>query len=1310
MNEQGAQPFQVVGVGASAGGLEALTLLLAEVGVDTPFAWVIVTHLAPDHDTLLHDILARRTPIPIELVENEVELQPGHGYVIPPGQEMIVSQGRLLLTERDRDEVPNLPIDAFLRSLASEFGRQAIAVILSGTGRDGQRGVEHVREQGGFVVAQSRDEARFPAMPLAALETGKVHRELPAARIAACLNEHAEEHARDGDADDPRSTDLYPRIFRAIRQRLRVDFHQYKLSTVSRRVDRRMAALHLSSLGDYADLLERDDGEVDALYAELLIGVTRFFRDPEAWKTLRDQVGVYRRDHAARDELRAWCVACATGEEAYTLAICLAESFRDDGLDARFRLFATDIHRGSLEVASSGRYPVSALAHVPPDLVKRYFRVIDADTLEVVKDLRDRVVFANHDVTRDPPFTRMDLITCRNLLIYFRSLTQRRVMTLFHFSLRTSGLLMLGPSETSGPLDDEFTTVDRPWRLFRKRRDVRLHPDFRSTSLGDPLLVTRPRRGVTSPVDAARRLLVASHAPPSVLVGSNGHVVHTFAGGSRYLEFPDGAPTQHVLELLEGDLKNAVSAALQTCRRASEPVVYRGVRHRHELVDVRATPLAGGEASGERTVVLSFETRDEPAPVTGDDVDAGDLAAARLRQLEQELYETRENLNTALEEMETSNEELQATNEELLASNEELQATNEELNSVNEELYSVNEEYQDKIEELQQLSNDMEHILRAGEVNLLFLDRELRIRTFTPGMASILGLVEHDQGRSYELFSAQLKGREWDDRVRSVLRGDAAYAEEVSGPGGVPYLLRLQPYRPDSYQTRGLVIVLSDLREVKAAEAERVMLARMIESSTDFIGVMQCDGKLARLNRGAREMLRRFGVDKTVSRIQQLFDERGLETFERAMTTSRADGSWRGTLELRLGDQHVPVAAAIDYNPHGAHGELYTVICHDVSELMQAQQRLLAQDRNKDRFLASLSHELRNPTSALFRAVDVLEQGDETVRGKALAVARRQLRALKHMLDDLLDASRIAAGRIDLKRSAVALPEVVQGAVDTVRHIHPSAVIEVDELPAAGTMGDATRLEQVVTNLLTNAVKYGEGHPVRVALRVVDDEVYVDVRDEGIGVSPDDMARVFEPFFRAHDSDASGMGIGLALSRDLARMHEGRIEVRSDGAGEGATFSLVVPRLDEEQGASADSEGPEEEGPTVDAPEAVEGPLDVVVVDDNIDAAVLLSLALDTFGHTARVGHCLADARRLLEERVPDVTIVDLQLPDGTGIELARELADSALRPPRLYALSGLGQPEDLAATAEAGFDLHLVKPIDLDELERVLAGSPPSH
>jgi two-component system CheB/CheR fusion protein len=834
MSEAAIEPepqlLYVVGVGASAGGLEALQRFFERMPRTGGFAFVVVQHLSPDFKSVMGELLTPHTPLTVCRVEDGVTVEADHVYLLPPRYDMIVSGGRLFLTERDPNQGLSLPIDAFFRSLAEDAGPRAVAVVLSGSGSDGSRGIRAVHEAGGLVIAQTEESAKFNGMPKSAIDTGVVDLVLPVDDVPAALIRYLE-HDGTLAAEEPDGAggDTMARILQLLRRESGIDFADYKASTVGRRIERRLLLSDSPDLDGYVKRVGEDPGELGALYRDLLIGVTRFFRDPDAFTRLGAEVlpGVLERA-SPQEEARVWIPACATGEEAYSLGILLLEAFRAEGRPPHFKIFATDVHRPSLEVASAGLYSPESVVNVPAELRERYFTA-NGDGYQISSELRGHIVFAHHNLLRDAPFTRLDLLSCRNLLIYFTPPAQRRVLALFHFALKTGGVLVLGPSESPGPLAEEFTTVDTRWKIFRKNRDIRINAELRLASPGAPEAAPRlrvPRQASEDPrVTRGRESLFERYAPPCLLVDELGRVLHTFNGAGEFLVQRDGRPSLNLFELLEGELRFVVAGALKRVQKDHKPVIFSGLRVATASSGARRVRVVvewveGCERS-EPCYAVAFEPDpDEEAAAPPDgDPRVGDLLQERLASVEGELRLTKENLQATVEEMEASNEELQATNEELIASNEELQSTNEELHSVNEELYTVNAEYQAKIAELTELSADMNHLLEATEVHTVFLDRDLRLRKFTPKIAQTFNLLPQDVGRRLDAFAHNLDDQGLLPDLESVAAQGGTVEREVSDRQGRSYFLRILPYR--ALQTsEGVVLTLIDISALKQAQRE----------------------------------------------------------------------------------------------------------------------------------------------------------------------------------------------------------------------------------------------------------------------------------------------------------------------------------------------------------------------------------------------------------------------------------------------------------------------------------------------------------
>ncbi|QDU93092.1 chemotaxis protein CheB [Lignipirellula cremea] len=865
--EQNASPFFIVGVGASAGGLEALERMFAATPIDTGMAFIVLQHLSPDFKSQMDHLLRRQTRMPVRMVENGVEVEPNAIYLIPPKKEMIISHGRLLLTDKDPRHGFTLPIDHFFRSLAEDVGAQAIGVILSGTGSDGSRGVVDISEAGGLVICQSEDTARFDGMPLAAQQTGTVNLILPPDVIPEALMRYKDHRlspsalaedcmlqGKDGPLDH---------IFRLLRAEYAIDFSQYKPTTVQRRIERRMAILGVPQIEDYSKLFQAESEERNLLYKDLLIGVTRFFRDGEAFARLEQEV-IRPLIEEPRDddaEIRVWIAGCATGEEAYSMAILFDEALASANIKRLVKIFATDVHRGSLATASAGLYGPSSLVDVSPERKERYFQET-ADGFLVDKSIRQMVVFARHSIIADAPFTRLDLVSCRNLLIYLQPLAQRKALSLFHFGLKTQGFLLLGPSETPGELEDEFEPIDKHWRLYRKRRDSQLPRDMRlplsNTNLpGSSATAMRPAG--PRPADSLARTydqLLNRFMPPSVLVDQQFELLHTFGGAESYLRIRGGRPSTHLLQLIDPSLRTTLAGALQHALNDQKTVRYSGLRiqqgdvQRQLSLEVAPTQ---DQRSGMTHLLVSFYD-DQPAPAsTPDEIPVDEATARHTEGLESELRVTKENLHAVIEELETSNEELQAANEELIASNEELQSTNEELHSVNEELYTVNAEHQRKIAELTEMTDDMDNLLLSTDVGVIFLDRELCIRKFTPRMTKVFHLMPQDLGRKIESFAHNMQRPTLLAEIEQVLQSGERIEYETTDNQGESYLLRLLPYQAGP-RVDGVVLTLIDMRAVKLAEAETKRLASVVQTSGDAILQIDLENRILSWNKGAETL------------------------------------------------------------------------------------------------------------------------------------------------------------------------------------------------------------------------------------------------------------------------------------------------------------------------------------------------------------------------------------------------------------------------------------------------------------------------
>jgi two-component system, chemotaxis family, CheB/CheR fusion protein len=1192
-------PSRVVGIGASAGGLDALERFFQHVPSDTGFAFVIVQHLSPDFKSLMDELLARRTTLPIHLVEDGMVVEADHIYLIPPKKEMIISGGRLLLSERDRQQELTLPIDIFFRSLAQDCGARGAAVVLSGGGSDGSRGVRDVHGAGGVVIVQDPSTAQFDAMPRAAIDTGVADWMLPPDDMPRVLVEDLTSRSTSRAADGPSLIEAHGvgAVYRMLQDEFGIDFTHYKPSTVTRRIERRLALARSQDLDEYVRRLREDREELDVLYHDLLIGVTRFFRDEEAFALLEQRVLPELLERAPRDApLRLWVAGCATGEEAYSLAIVLQDLMSTLG-PRPVKIFATDVHRLSLDRATRAVYDAAALAGVSEARRARYF-VRLGDAYQVVPDLRQMIVFAQHNVIKDAPFTRVDLITCRNLLIYLQPAAQQKVLSLFHFSLNHGGSLLLGPSESVGPLTRGFEPVDKHWQLYRKRADVRIPVDTRLAPVAHEtrslagLLPSAVGRHSLVPLLAAYDALLDEVMPPSLLVSDRGELLHAFAGASRFLRPRDGRQALDVVDLVDPELKMVLVGGLKRAVSESGPIVFRGVRLGTDGdaapydVTVRRVRTRGG---GAPNVLIAFDDarHRQPTRAAATEIDLDQVSRQQLGSLEEELSRTKENLQAAIEELETSNEELQAANEELQASNEELQSTNEELHSVNEELYTVNAEYQRKIAELIELTNDMDNLLSSTEVGTIFLDRQLRIRRFTPQIAETFNLVPHDVGRSIETFAHRLDHPELVDDLRRVLADGQPVERELQNLNRISpksFFLRILPYRVKG-TVEGVVVTLIDVSGLKAAQDalfhERYLLESLLLGVPDAIYFKDANGRFIRMNHAMAARLNLATPEQAVGRTVMDLpnrklaealhreDERVLRSGEaqhyRLERRGSADGpgEWDLVTRLPLRDPARRIVGVI-------------LILRDVTAQKHAEANIQEAVRRRDQFLAMLSHELRNPLGAIVTATSILKSdGASGLKpDRLLRILDRQSQQMAHLLDDLLEASRVTQNKIELRKRVVDLGAISREAADAIRGqmeakgIHFAADIAADPVHVDG---DPARLQQIEMNLLNNAAKYTPyGSRVVVSARKADATIEVRVTDDGPGIPTASIERIFELFYRDPSSSrlVAGSGIGLFVCSSLVEAMGGRIwAARPAGGGTeiGFTLRILEPDRDDEE-------------------------------------------------------------------------------------------------------------------------------------------------
>ncbi|MEP6872992.1 MAG: chemotaxis protein CheB, partial [Burkholderiales bacterium] len=830
----------VVGIGASAGGLEAIEAFLSEVACLPGAAFVVIQHLGAGTPSLLPDLLRRVTSLPVESIVSGTAVQADTVYIAPPGCDVEFAKGKFVLTLRPASAGPSLPIDMFFRSLGASYQKDAVGVVLSGMGSDGTVGMGILKAHGGATFAQAPETAQFDSMPRHALQAGVVDASAPPAELPDRIAHHLSTvRQRDGvEATAAEDLEALESIIATLRVQTGHDFAAYKKSTLHRRIERRMSLHQRRSLTDYSRTLNGNKAEVELLFKELLIGVTSFFRDPRVWEHLHDVVlPPFISGRGEGRQLRFWIPGCSTGEEAYTLAIVLAEVMQSSSASARheFRIFATDIDSDAIDRARLARYPLSIADTVSPERLARFF-VRDDTGYQIRKDLRETVIFAMQNVAMDPPFTKLDMLVCRNLLIYFEPTLQRRLLPLFHYSLEPGGLLLLGTAETTGPSADYFAPVPGKFKLYRRLETFRSSGfvafpasfDRHAAPTGHDN--TRLAAGQDDDLSLQRmadHLLLQRYSPPAVLVNREGDVLYVSGKTGRYLEPAAGKANWNVFAMARDGLSRPLGAAFKEAVREQRSVTAEtsildpdlGALKVHVTVDpiTSPAPLVG-------MLMIVFNDK-EPQSRAGRPVRSS-AAPARtgpedrdLGQLREALRVSREEVQSAEEQSRASNEELQSTNEELQSANEELTTSKEELQSMNEELQTVNQELQAKVDELSRASDDMRNLLNSTEIATLFLDDLLRIRRYTAQAMNIFKLIPTDVGRPITDITNALERWDVSEDAEDVLRTLVSKEKEVSASGGRWFRVRMMPYRTSNNRIDGVVITLSDVSEAKLLES-----------------------------------------------------------------------------------------------------------------------------------------------------------------------------------------------------------------------------------------------------------------------------------------------------------------------------------------------------------------------------------------------------------------------------------------------------------------------------------------------------------
>ncbi|MEG4033558.1 chemotaxis protein CheB [Microcoleus sp. S36b_A4] len=1358
-------PFPIVGIAASAGGLEAFTQLLSHLPSDTGMAFVLIQHLDPNHKSLLSEILARTTQMPVNEVEDGVAVEPNQVYVIPPNTKMVVYKGVLQLSPREKIYGKYMPGDAFFTSLAIDRGHKAIAVVLSGGDGDGSLGLKAIKAAGGMTFAQCQDTAKFDSMPNTAVATGNVDFVLPPEKIAEELANYSHNPLLTGPLamtkveESPEHGDALATIFALLKSTTGVDFSQYKPRTIARRIQRRMVLYKLESLNDYAQHLRYNSAEVTALYEEILIHVTSFFRDAEAFEKLKELVfPTITQNKSAETPIRIWVAGCSTGEEVYSIAICLLEFLSDQVIQPPIQIFATDIGEHAINKARSGVYSENQMVDVSPERRTRFFIAEARGSYRISKAVRELCVFARQDLGSDPPFSNIDLVSCRNVLIYLGESLQKKVMPIFHYSLKPTGFLLLGTSESTGEFSYLFTSVDKKSKIYAKKLTA-TRPNFSFTPSSYPVAKAREREEVknnfTDSLDLQQetdQLILNRYAPASVVVNEQMKILQVRGDIDPYLRVVAGTPDLNLLAMARAGLLVELRTAIYQAQ--TENVTVRKERvllesgGRSSIVNFEVIPFQPQAAEGRYFLVvfeeaspsvLNFSTLPSENFEQPDLVREIELLRQQLAAANQEKTAAQAQLQAVIQDQESLNQDLKVANEEILSSNEELQSTNEELETAKEEIQATNEELTTTNDELRSrnieqslVNNDLINLLSSINIPILMLTNDLQIRRFTPTAQQIFSVIPTDVGRPFSDIRSTLNVPNLEQMILEVIDTLQTKEQEIQTLSGYWYNLRIRPYRTTENQIDGVVMVLLDIdalkRSARTLEEARNYAETIVETVQTPLVVLDADFRVNKANRSFYEM---FQVSPSETAKSSLFElgngqwnipqvrwiledilvsDVQLENFELDHLFDKIGPKTMllNACKLEREDQALMILLSIEDITQRK--QLETVRSQLLQQEQLARHQAETANRSKDEFLANLSHELRNPLTPILGWSQILRSGKlkEPAVTKALEVIERSARAQSQLIEDILDISRITSGKLQLCICPIDLRLVVQAALEGVQLSAEAKNIQiVSQLIPTTVLGDINRLQQVVWNLLSNSIKFTPaGGRVEILLSTIENHAQLRVSDTGKGIGAQFLRYIFDRFHQGDSSSVKGnqgLGLGLSIVRHLVELHGGTVQAESPGEEQGTTMTVRLPlrSLPPELTSVIDLKSTALVGPlnaSSDRVPSLEG-LHILAVDDQIDTRDFLQFVLEGYGAEVLAVASARSAIAALTENPGryDVLISDIGMPEEDGYFLIREvraLAAEAGGEIPAAALTAYAGDKERERAIEAGFQRHMVKPI----------------
>ena len=1323
----------IVGIGASAGGLESIQKLFGKIPSDLDATFIIIQHLSPDFKSLMPELLSKHTKIKIETAEDGQEIEPSCIYLNQRNKDLAVKDGKFVLSDKTKTDGLNLPIDSFFNSLAEEFKQKSIAIVLSGSGSDGSRGVRRIKEEGGIIIVQDPNTAQFDGMPNSTISTGLVDYIDTPENIASFIESMSLKSSGLIPTHKNTFEEKVNDILDILSRESTIRFKSYKRNTINRRIEKRMSLVHKTDINDYIDYLNNSQNERQILVSDFLIGVTSFFRDNDAFEELIENVipEICESKHN-QDTIRIWIPGCSTGEEVYSIAILFDDYIRKNQIATDYKIFATDVDSKAVAKAGLGIYNINSADEIDEEILNDYF-IKTGDKFQIIQKVRDKIVFSVHNILTDPPFIRLDLISCRNLLIYLDIESQRHILLQFQFSLNKGGFLFLGNSENLGESASNFKVISSKWKIYKSKFE---HVKRFGKSLSNGLNpITKhlnntkdlkKRLTTDNKLSSYEQFVLNNVEDAIIFIDAEYNIKYMNKVASNIIVNQEGMFDSNILNKTDENLSSVISINLRKAKKENVPVKVNKVpieiENEIKLFNVSISKV--NTASIENNYVLRLEELPHNQnKVEEEDFKKDFISNERIVELENEIKSTREVLQSVVEDLEASNEELQSSNEELMSSNEELQSTNEELQSVNEELYSVNTELQDKNRELETVNNDLSNLMDSSEIGTLFLDDSLRIRTFTKALKKNFELLESDIGRPLKSFASNFNNDQreiiFEDCVNALDKFKST-ERQVNDLNGRTFITGVRPFLTDKRKVDGVVLTFIDISDLRKTQDNLILAEKKFETLFDNMNEGFVNFEMIRNNDEEVVDLKYLVVNTFYESIIDLKHENLTDQLYSKISEKLLDPfDW---LEILKEEFNLEGASQREIFVDNKYYQLNIfknnsyeigVTISDITDTKNYQDKLLDAIQKaeiassyKNMFLANMSHELRTPMNSVIGFSKLLRRDDlerEEIL-QYLSIIENSSNQLLALIDDIVDVAKIEAGEMKFNIEEFRLDKLLKeltitysNTLKTLERENIKIINDNSDIDQFILNSDEMRIKQVLMNLINNSIKYSLKGEIHFGFEYGDDLLKFYVSDEGIGIPQKEMQNVMKSFQRLDDDDTGGAGLGLSICKGIVELLDGEIYFDTDWKN-GTKVYFTIPNT----GYSNDfvEEGEKEGNKSIDDYDL--SGKKFLIVDDEKMIHEFYSVFFSKTNLEIDNVYSGSDAIDKTSTNDYDLILMDIKMPKMSGVDAMKIIKENGFKN-KIVAQTALALQEDKPKFLEDGFDYYVSKPIDENEMCKII-------